>query len=406
MAVSQKIIRKRIKVLIFVLSLLLIHQAHAQTAVVEDSVFKPGGKLWGLAFGDYYYKAHSDVLNRGGANQYTNIEKGRNGFQFRRIYLGYNYDIAPKFSAEMVMAAEDNVSNAARVQSGDLLADNKLTYYIKLANIRWKNIWKGTDLVVGQLATPAFPLLIEQIWGYRSVERTITDIRRTPSFDMGAALQGKFDPATGNYGYNLMVGNGTGARPENDKFKWFYADIWAKFFDKKVVFDLYADYQRLNWTSTLHHSHNMIKGFAAYTTPRFTAGVEAFINHGKSDVAGTKGTATDTLDANATGISTFVRGSVIKDKLSFFARVDMFNPDTKYNENIYTAYTGFSGNYEPNNKETFITAGLHFAPVKNVNIMPNIWYNHYKSERSSTGGSANHDHDLVYRITFYYVYGR
>src|SRR3954471_19514399 len=75
---------------------------------VTDSSFKPGGKLWGYAFGDFYYKKHSDPLNRGGANQYTNIEQGRNAFQFRRIYLGYNYDITQKFSAEVLLAAEDN----------------------------------------------------------------------------------------------------------------------------------------------------------------------------------------------------------------------------------------------------------------------------------------------------------
>ena len=77
-----------------------------------DSSFKPGGKLWGLAFGDYYYKAHSDPQNRGTA-QYSNIEKGRNAFQFRRFYLGYNYDITKKFAAELVLAAEDNVVNAS-----------------------------------------------------------------------------------------------------------------------------------------------------------------------------------------------------------------------------------------------------------------------------------------------------
>src|SRR5690242_7269401 len=138
-----------------------------------DTAFKPGGKLWGYVFGDYYYKAHSDSFNRGGANQYTGIEQGRNAFQIRRVYLGYNYDISPKFSAEFLLAAEDNVTTKNGVTSGDLLSDNKLSFYIKLANIRWKNIWKGTDLVVGQIGTPAFSLLIDPLWGYRSIERTI-----------------------------------------------------------------------------------------------------------------------------------------------------------------------------------------------------------------------------------------
>jgi hypothetical protein len=400
--INLKSIRKTLPLLFFVSLLHITSQAQK----VQDTLFKPSGKLWGYTFGDYYYKAHSDALNRGGANQYSNIEKGRNAFQLRRVYLGYNYDITPNFSAELVLAAEDNITNANGSTSGDLLSNNKLSFYIKQANIRWKNIWKGTDLVVGQVSTPAFPLLIEPIWGYRSIERTISDIRRTPSYDLGATLQGKFDPEKGNYGYNIMVGNGQGAKPENDKFKWFYGDIWAKFLDKKLVFDLYADYQRLNWTPYFHHSRQMLKGFAAYTTPAFTLGIEAFINHGKSDVAGIRGTFTDTLDASAKGISLFTRGNIVKDKLGFFARVDKYNPDTKYNSSTYTSYKGFTSTYEPNNKETFITAGLDFTPVKNVHFMPNVWYNEYKGKRANLTGSAKQDHDLVYRLTFYYVFGR
>ena len=63
---------------------------------------------------------------------------------------------------------------------------------------------RNTDLVAGQISTPAFSMLIDKIWSYRAIERTITDIRRTPSFDLGVSLQGKFDDG-GNYGYNLMV---------------------------------------------------------------------------------------------------------------------------------------------------------------------------------------------------------
>lgn len=375
----------------------------AQDKPKADTSFKPSGKLWGYTFGDYYYKAHSDSLNRGGGNQYSGIEKGRNAFQIRRVYLGYNYDISPKFAAEVLLAAEDNVTTSTGVTSGDLLGDGKLSFYVKLANVRWKNIWKGTDLIIGQVATPAFSLVAEPIWGYRSVERTVADVRRTPSFDLGVALQGKFD-SKANFGYNLMVGNGNSARPENDKFKWFYGDVFAKFLDKRIVVDLYADYERLNNTATWHHSRNMLKGFVAYTTPAFTVGVEAFINHGQQDVVGIKTLQRDTISANAEAISAFVKGSIVKDKLGFFTRLDNYNPDVNYNSNLYTSYKGLTGNYEPNNKELFFTAGLDFTPVKNVHFIPNVWYNRYTSNQTGLAGSAYRDHDLVYRLTFYFVY--
>lgn len=404
-----------------------INTLKAQYLWNSDSAFKAGaansGRLWGYMFGDYYYKGHSDSLQRGGSNQYTGIPKNRSAFQFRRIYLGYDYNITNKFSAELLLAAEDNFPTGQPVgqtaPNGDQTQNNKLTFYIKLANIRWKNIWKGTDLVVGQVATPAFPLLSEKIWAYRSIERTIADIRRTPSYDLGAALQGTFDPATKNYGYNLMVGNGSSAKPEGDNFKWFYGDVWAMFLDKKLVFDLYADYERLNWTPTWHHARQMIKGYVAYNTPAFTVGVEGFINNLMKDgveqkIAG----GNDTATVEAKGISAYVHGNIIKNKLRFFARYDMYNPDNKINNTKYNKYTENTGNYNDNTyigstatgdqtyKQQFVTAGLDFMPVKNVHFMPNIWYNHYKTQLSGLTGKVNGDYDLVYRMTFYFTFGK
>ena len=79
--------------------------ANAQTNFLNnDSAFRAGvpssGRIWGYVFGDFYYKSHSDSLNRGGNNQYTGIPTNRNAFQFRRIYLGYDYSFNKKFSTD------------------------------------------------------------------------------------------------------------------------------------------------------------------------------------------------------------------------------------------------------------------------------------------------------------------
>ncbi len=128
------------------LNALLIGMFSISASAQEDSTFKAGGKLWGLAYGDIAYKAKSDSLNRGGMNQYTGIKQGESIFQFRRIYLGYDYAISKRFSAEFLLAAEDNETSsalAAPVTSGDLLVDSKLAMSVKLANIKWKNISVG-----------------------------------------------------------------------------------------------------------------------------------------------------------------------------------------------------------------------------------------------------------------------
>src|SRR6201992_4046550 len=98
--------------LFFVALFFLTIASQAQYLWNSDSAFKAGransGRLWGYAFGDYYVKAHSDSFQRGNSNQYSGIPTSRSAFQFRRIYLGYDYNITDKFSAELLLAAEDN----------------------------------------------------------------------------------------------------------------------------------------------------------------------------------------------------------------------------------------------------------------------------------------------------------
>jgi len=372
----------------------------AQFVSGSDSAFKAGapnsGKLWGYMFGDYYVKAQADSLNRGSNSQYSGVPKNRNAFQIRRLYLGYNYNITKKFAAEVLLEAAP----------GEGLTDTKLAFYVKLANLRIKDLWKGTDLVLGQVSTPGFAMSSEPIWGYRSIEKTIIDIRGTPSYDLGAALQGKFDPAKGDFGYDLMVGNGTGAKPESDNFKWLYGDVWGKFANNKIYVNLYADYNGLSPVAGMKHSRSMIKGFVAYTVPSFTLGVEAYSNHLKNDDQATEiGTGTvDVLSVNAAGLSIFTHGTIVKNKLNFFARTDLFNPDNKIDNSKYNKYVGnTSGFTDPSTKETFITAGLDYTPMKNVHLMPNIWINHYTNQ-----GFANkyNTSDVVARLTFYFVFGK
>jgi hypothetical protein len=418
--------------------------AHAQSLLASDSAFNAGtpmaGRIWGYVFGDYYVKGHADALHRGGGNQYTGIPENRNAFQLRRVYLGYDYNLSKKFSSELLLAAEDNFPGGnpptSAGASGDQLLNNKLSFYIKLANLRWKNIWEGADLIVGQQGTPAFSAMPEKMWGYRAVERTLADIRRTPSYDFGLGLQGTFDPKTKNYGYDLLIANGSSARPEGDSYKWFYGDVWAKFWDKKLTVQLYVDYQRLNWTNAWHHSRQMWKVFVGYNTPACTVGIEGFINNLKQDAFATQttGSGVDTLNSMAGGISLFVRGNVIKSKLGFFARFDHYTPTNKVDNGRYNKYVLNTGNYNDNSytalatgstaavatgdatyRQNFITAGLDFTPHKNIHIMPNIWYNHYATQLSNDlnktvngdwAGKAKGDYDLVYRVTFYYTFGK
>src|SRR6202000_3371892 len=273
------------------------------------------------SFGDLYYDQHSPALTstQGKENNYYQTPSSRNAFQFRRLYLGYDYDITKKFKAEVLLASEPNentlpVSSTVGVQNGDNLADGRMSFYIKNFNLRVREVWAGTDFVISEMGTPGFALneggtnaptsLSEATWGYRSIERTITDFHKNNSYDVGAALQGTFDPKTKNFGYVFMIGDNTTStlttvynsnsalsatnpNPNTGFFKIFYGDLWGKFLNNKLYVDFYADYAKTASNTPVAttaipsgslgtQEHNMYKVFVSYNSKPLTVGVEAY----------------------------------------------------------------------------------------------------------------------------------
>jgi hypothetical protein len=415
-----------------------------------DSTFKPQRRLWGYAFGDAYFDQHSPAVTAtlGKENNYYQTPSNRSAFQFRRLYLGYDYDITRKFKAEVLLASEPNQNTTpttatSSVANGDNLADGRMSFYIKNFNLRVRDVWAGTDFVIGEMGTPGFALneggtnapvsLSEATWGYRSIERTITDFHKNNSYDVGVALQGTFDPKTKNFGYVFMIGDNTTStlttgynpnsalsptnpNPNTGFFKIFYGDLWGKFLDQKLYVDVYADYARTQSntgvaTTVLSsgtlgtQEHNMFKIFVSYNTSPLSVGVEAYTQKIGLGVTN-KGTLT-AEDATVHGLSIWAKGAITKGKLGWFARYDSYNPDTKISSgDAYAVNTNY-GSYDPTVKEKFITAGLDFTPAKNIHFMPNIWLTRYTNNLdSTTAGYQPDNHTLVYRMTFFYTFGK
>jgi hypothetical protein len=422
---------------------LLTGALQAQTAEPADtSTFKPSGNVWGYVFGDYAMKTQNDTLGRGAGNvQYrgtgalnsNNVQTATNpvpanvqsnAFQIRRLYLGYDYNISRKFSASVVLANEQT-----------LLGNNQNTTYVKYAFLKWSNLWKNTDLIIGQFQTCSFATAFgtEPLWGYRSSERTIMDLHNTDgSTDLGVSLQGKLweqknvadDKKPALVGYNLQLGNGNSATPETDAFKKVRVNLYGAFMNQKLVIGFYGDYTTQQY-SPYHTSNTTLKAYASFRTEAFHIGVEVFQQTNQnSDIYQVYNSSTKAWSANDTasgvqfGLSIFGSAKIIKNKLSIFARYDMYNPDTQWNtnNNYSKAYAGITGSnlaagtfYTQN----FINAGLDWTPDKRIHIMPNFWYNSYNSMMSSNGpdglgklyGSrVVKDEDIVYRITFYYLF--
>jgi len=402
-----------------------------RTKAAEDTSWKPQRRVWGYTFGDMYYDAHSPAVSvpQGKENNYYQVPTYRNAFQFRRLYLGYDYEITKKFKAEVLLASEPtantNAASGTSIQSSDNLVDSKMGFFIKNFNVRARDVWAGTDFVIGELSTPGFALnepgtnaptsLSETTWGYRSVERTITDFHKNNSFDVGAALQGTFDPATKNYGYVLMVSNNSAAgllnasNPNTGFYKIFYGDIWGKFANNHLYADFYYHTARTAPATAAvgGQSNSMYKIFAAYLSTPFNLGVEAYTQTFVNGV--TDKTSNAVQDATVNGLTIWVRGAISR-TWNYFAKYDSYNPDTDFiGTDSYSVNAGAAayGAYDPYTKEHFTTFGLDYNPTKNVHFMPNIWYIQYVDNNNpSVTGYVPNNHTLVYRFTFFVTFGK
>jgi hypothetical protein len=368
----------------------------AQDSLKTKTDFKPSGKIWGYAFGDYAYKLHADAEKRGNI-QYSKLPQDYNSFNFRRIYLGYDYQFSPNISSQFLLAHESTFE--ANTNNPDVLTDNNRAMYIKAMNIRFKNVIPGATIIAGQQATPTFSTLSEGIWGYRSIEKTIADMRGiSSSTDLGIAISGKIGKNE-NVGYDLMVGNNNGAKVENNNFKKLYTSLYAYFFDKKLVIQGNYEVGRAA-LSPIKKNISTLKAFAAYKTSKTTVGVEAFRQIQTNNTTYVTGIDTAFSDVKPSGISFFLTQQLTKDKLNFFARFDVYNPDSKFNSN-----NKYIGSYN-SNRESFATIGLDFVPYKNVHIMPNLWYDQFHSKMPDATGKLKNDYDLEGRITLYFLFNK
>ncbi len=348
---------------------------HAQEA---GQVLK--GRLSGLMYLDYFYNAGRDSGIGTLSNVATPGAKDFQGFQFRRIYFTYDNDLSEQFTARFRLEADQAA----------LSSDGKVSVLVKDAFLRWKNIFQGSDLWVGFQPTPAYDIS-EAFWGYRSLEKTIMDLRGiVSSRDLGATLRGKFDDG-GVFNYWLMAGNGNGNKPENDKFKRFYANLFLKpsanvqatlYGDYKAAGEINDDRSTLIPKATLNHGAFTGAVFLGYSEPnQFGFGVEGFV---QSTSNGLKKPDTTYTSLNAYGVSVYARVNVQSD-FSLVGRFDYFDPDGDASS--------------AHDARNLFLVSLDYRPIPNVSVMPNVEIETYQSL-----ATRSVDPSVTGRLTFAYTF--
>ncbi len=340
--------------------------------VVQTEPDYPRGRISGYMFGDAYYNvtgdpahrysaagADSDQVNIDGAK---NIGRDLNGVQLRRVYFQLDNDLSYKFSTRFRL----------EVDSKELTSGGKLGVFVKNAYLQAKNVLPRNSFFFGELTTPTFENS-EAFWQYRSIEKTIVDFRGVaPSSDLGIELKG-FADADHKLGWSAMIGNGTGQKPETNRYKRYYLAIPINpIRDLKV--EPYVDYEPgFNGADRATY-----KVFAGYEFKKLAIGAEAVDQVVHSRI---------TPNSEPRGFSGFARATPTP-KVSAYARFDRWIPNKRAANRV---------------ESDLIIGGLDWQPYKDVHVMPNIEAVQYHAK--GTGVVPAHN-DAQARLTFYYLFSK
>lgn len=322
------------------------------------------GRFSGLAYFDYSYNVARDSAIGGFSNNALNGAKAFQAFQFRRIYFTYDYDISSNFTSRFRLEADQSA----------LTSNGKTGVFVKDAFLKWKNVFGQSDLIFGVQPTPAFEVS-EATWGYRSLDKTVMDLRGiVSSRDLGVALRGKLD-SEGMFSYWVMIADGSANSPESNKYKRYFVHVRLKP-AKSLEVTVYGD---------VHASAPINNPYTSKNVSNATTTLAAFIGYVPMEGlrVGAEGALVQTSNGYNTGTALDTKSGLA---LSFFGiygltydlnligRFDLYDPNTN------SAAKADARNY--------IIAGLDWKVNDNVSVMPNVQIETYEKSAARTFDSS------------------
>ena len=231
----------------------------------------------------------------------------------------------------------------ARLEANDgtTNSDGNPSPFVKDLFLRWDNaVGEGHRLTVGISSPPAFTAS-EAFLGYRSLEKTIQDLKKiVSSRDFGLKMEGPL--GSGGLTYAVMLGNNSSVKQETDRHKRLYVQVGATPGDR-LALTIGGDYASLPGGSSLNTN-----AFLGYRLDRARIGVEGFYNPVRPE---------DRLDElDRSGVSVFGAFSV-GGRSELVTRFDAYNWAPALGQDL----TGW-----------FALVGVAMRPADGVQIIPNL----------------------------------
>ena len=318
------------------------------------------GKLFGKVFFDYFHDFSSTRLEpdsiHGNPGQ-------KNGFEFTRIYFGYDRDINEQFSVRFLIDA-DNAAGAFRpfVKNAYLSINCRLV--------------KGLKWYVGMVPTP-FDAVTEQHWGYRCLFKPPMDafgIGNTA--DLGIGAKGMWKDM---YQLEFGVFNGEGFRNlETNSLKLVEFRPTVFLMEKAITVSAFVSYEGLNDSS----NSIIYAGMAGFDHKYFRVGGEI----GMNTISNFTTVAGEVKDNQKPFFGVWLHVKPCP-KVTGFARFDRYEPNSNVGQDMYSC----------------LIFGADCHPNKNFRIIPNVQMKMFEREDISTNDSIDESASInTFFLTFEY----
>ena len=318
------------------------------------------GSLSALAMSDYYYVV----------SDHRSELRGANGFRLRRIYLTYDRQLPTTLSARVRLELKS---------AGDFETQERIEPVLKDAFVKYA-FADANALILGLSGTPTWAV-VEEHWGYRSLEKTPLDLQKLGSSrDFGIALRGRLGKGK-KFGYHVMIGNGEGNKSETNKGKKAHGSVSVRPTGGLIVQTL-GDYE----TSGEGARAYTLQGFAGYESTWGRTGL--LYAHRKSRSS----TEPDPIQLDLASI--YLVGH-FSESLSGCIRMDrMFEPNPAGEDIEYIPFASTA-------RSTFLLTGIDYHPIEGFFFMPNIEVILYDGP---TNDAPLPDPDVIARVTVFYTF--
>jgi hypothetical protein len=304
---------------------------------------------------------------------------GYSCFDVRRVRFGFKRTLNSSFAIDFRLeaAVKDWYNEVTGASS------STATPFFKDAHGTW-TFAEDMNLRVGIQGNPLFTTP-ENTWGYRQVEKIVTDLHRVESSrDIGVSVNGSLDA----FNFTVMIGNGNGEKNETYEGRELYLVAGYKPMDDLVVEAGMAYEAEGENDDEEIQSHMTIQGFLGYRGDMFQGGVQ-YATYSEDDA---DDDPDDDLDISL--ISVFGAYHV-SPALDIIARYDMVdeNPFASGIDRVHMA---------TNAPTSTIIAGVAWKPAGGLQVIPNVEYVSYGEPDEEHGGGDAPDSDTFMRLTFFH----